>query len=247
MQHVEEWRDGLTTQSPVSPSSPVSPPLVSSSPPLPDAYPQIVSGLRLGSPTHTPFVRLHFTVLMCYCRRFNPQSPTRKDCASTASGLSAEAEEIMQDAYNTVNRLQHQTWVAESAYHQLSFAVDTIKEYARTMRSELEVASQKLDEYRLITGDYNFTTGPSLPHGPGSIQPFDPRFLHTGQLFVTCVGGEELVTYLVISFPSSYSGGSQGYVRRGIFFCASGPGVCVLSASFNLSSLTSLILRNLYL
>jgi len=85
----------------------------------------------------------------------------------------------MQDAYDKVAMLEHQTLVAESTFQQMCLATDSIRAYAQTVRYELERASHKLYQYQSVTRNCRFAAAPRPPYAPGVIQPPDPCFLHT--------------------------------------------------------------------
>lgn len=105
--------------------------------------------------------------------------------------MSAEAEEIMQDAYDAVARLEHQTLVAESTYQNLCLAAHTIRDYAQILRYELARASRKLNQYQTVTKSCNFAIKPWSPDA----QPLDPRFPNTSGLFLSFERAQCLFVY----------------------------------------------------
>lgn len=129
------------------------------------------------------------------------QSPNFKDCASATSGISDDAAAIMQDAYDTVTRLEHQTLVAESTYQNLCSAADAIKAYAQTVRYELERASQQLNQYQIVTRNCTFAVSPRPLHASNGLQTHDPRSLYTGSLFLFFERAQCSLIYLKPSHP----------------------------------------------
>jgi hypothetical protein len=81
----------------------------------------------------------------------------------------------MQNAYDAVTRLEHQTFVAESTYRNLCLAAHTIGDYAQIVRYELAQASRKLNQYQAVTRNCSFAAGPRPPYA----QPLNPRSLNT--------------------------------------------------------------------
>lgn len=89
----------------------------------------------------------------------------------------------MQDAYDSVAQLEHQTRMAESTYWQMRLAADSIGTYAWNLRCELERASRKLQEYQSIVS--NSPLAAHLPpfYAHGDIQQLDPHYL-SGELLL---------------------------------------------------------------